>query len=304
MKFAFISYNCNNLLILFLDEEIMQTANLTLSVAVITSTIGRAQLERAILSVKAQTYPCKHYVFVDGEQFRADAKAILDKYPEVTAIYLPMNTGADGWTNSSINAIAPFLVKEAAICYLDDDNWYEPNHVEQCVKTLNESGADYVYALRNFYSPAEQFISKDTLESIGFYENKLDNPYNFQILVNGQTLAMHTTAHKRHHIDTNCYMMRRELAIGISRFWYSGIHNDTNVFNALVQFNVSHCCTKQFTVNYLYDLDKYDMGFTLLVEKAFPSLSREEVRQLNYQVTAQKQQENLERHGGVYPWDK
>lgn len=304
MKFAFISYNCDNLLILFLDKEIMQTANLTLSVAVITSTIGRAQLERAILSVKAQTYPCKHYVFVDGEQFHADAKAILDKYPEVTAIYLPMNTGAGGWTNSSINAIAPFLVKEAAICYLDDDNWYEPNHVEQCVKTLNESGADYVYALRNFYSPTEQFISKDTLESIGFYENKLGNPYNFQILVNGQTLAMHTTAHKRHHIDTNCYMMRRELAIGISRFWYSGIHNDTNVFNALVQFNVSHCCTKRFTVNYLYDLDKYDMGFIISVEKAFPSLSREEVRQLNYQVTAQKQQQNLERHGGVYPWDK
>ena len=275
MKFAFISYNCDNLLILFLDEEVMQTANQTLSVAVITSTIGRAQLERAILSVKAQTYPCKHYVFVDGEQFRTDAKAILDKYPDVIAIYLPMNTGAGGWTNSSINAIAPFLVKEAAICYLDDDNWYEPNHVEQCVKTLNESGADYVYALRNFYSPTEQFISKDTLESIGFYENKLGNPYNFQILVNGQTLAMHTTAHKRHHIDTNCYMMRRELAIGISRFWYSGIHNDTNVFNALVQFNVSHCCTKRFTVNYLYDLDKYDMGFIISVEKAFPSLSRE-----------------------------
>jgi len=116
------------------------------TVAVITSTIGRSHLERAILSVQKQTYPCKHYVFVDGEQFAKDAKQILDKYPHVIATYLPMNTGANGWTNSSINAIAPFLVKEDVICYLDDDNWYEANHVENSLKVLNETGADYVFA--------------------------------------------------------------------------------------------------------------------------------------------------------------
>ncbi|AUI65978.1 MULTISPECIES: glycosyltransferase family A protein [Glaesserella] len=274
------------------------------SVAVITSTIGRAHLERAILSVKAQTYPCKHYVFIDGEQFAADAKAILDKYPDVIATYLPMNTGANRWTNSSINAIAPFLVKEDAICYLDDDNWYEPTHVEMGVKTLNESGADYVYSFRNFYSPNGQFISKDTLESIGFYENRLDNPYNFTITVNDSTIKMNTISHKKHHIDTNCYMMRRELAILTSQFWYSGLQNDTNVFNALIKLGANHCSTREFTVNYLYDLDKYDMGFITTLENYFPHLSRERIRQINYQLTAQKQQQHLERHGGVYPWDK
>ncbi len=274
------------------------------TVAVITSTIGRPHLERAILSVKNQTYPCKHYVFVDGEQFAEKAKAILDKYPEVIATYLPMNTGANGWTNSSINAIAPFLVKEDAICYLDDDNWYEPTHVENGIKTLNESGADYAYSFRNFYTHDEQFICQDTLESIGFYENRLDNPYKFQITINDKTVAMHTTAHKKHHIDTNCYMMKKELAVLTSRFWYSGIHNDTNVFNALTQFNFKHSCTKKFTVNYQYDLEKYDRGFILSVEKSFPHLTRDEVKQINYQVTAQKQLRNLEQHGGVYPWDK
>lgn len=272
--------------------------------AVITSTIGRPELERAILSVKNQTYPCKHYVFVDGEQFAEKAKAILDKYPDVIATYLPMNTGANGWTNSSINAIAPFLVKEDAICYLDDDNWYEPTHIENGIKTLNESGADYAYSLRNFYTHDEQFICQDTLESIGFYENRLDNPFIFQIIVENESIGMTTMSHKKHHIDTNCYMMRKALAVQTSRFWYSGIHNDTNVFNALMQLNVSHCCTKAFTVNYQYDLEKYDMGFILSVEKVFPHLTRDEIKQLNYQVTAQKQLQNLERHGGVYPWDK
>ena len=39
------------------------------TVAVVTSTIGRPELALAIKSVQNQTYPCKHYVFVDGNIF-------------------------------------------------------------------------------------------------------------------------------------------------------------------------------------------------------------------------------------------
>jgi len=114
-------------------------------------------------------------------------KQILDKYPHVIATYLPMNTGANGWTNSSINAIAPFLVKEDVICYLDDDNWYEANHVENSLKVLNETGADYVFALRNLYDAQEEFVCQDLLESIGNYENNLPNPYQFKVTINDKT---------------------------------------------------------------------------------------------------------------------
>lgn len=273
------------------------------TVAVITSTIGRAHLERAIKSVQNQTYPCTHYIFVDGEQFAADAKAIVEKYPNVIVTYLPMNTGAGGWTNSSINAIAPFLVKEDVICYLDDDNWYEPTHIENAIQILNESQADYAFALRNFYSKDEQFICQDTLESIGFYENKLDNPYVFTISVNGTPYTMHTTHHKAYHIDTNCYVMPRTVALNIARFWYSGIHNDTNVLTALKNANLHGVCTKKFSVNYEFDLEKYDLGFILSVENGFPELTRAEVLEIAYQVMRQKQQQNRERHGGRYPWE-
>ena len=201
------------------------------TVAVITSTIGRSHLERASLSVQKQTYPCKHYVFVDGEQFAKDAKQILDKYPHVIATYLPMNTGANGWTNSSINAIAPFLVKEDVICYLDDDNWYEANHVENSLKVLNETGADYVFALRNLYDAQEEFVCQDLLESIGNYENNLPNPYQFKVTINDKTYACQTEVHKKDgHIDTNCYLIKRDLALRVSHFWYSGQNNDTNFY--------------------------------------------------------------------------
>lgn len=59
-----------------------------------------------------QTYPAKHYIFVDGGKYHDKAREILVKYPEVIVTYLPMNTGAGGWTNSAINAIAPYLIKE------------------------------------------------------------------------------------------------------------------------------------------------------------------------------------------------
>lgn len=71
-----------------------------LSVAVVTPTIGRSELERTIQSVQKQTYPCTHYVFVDGKPFFNDAKTILEKYPQVEPIYLPINTGANNWINS------------------------------------------------------------------------------------------------------------------------------------------------------------------------------------------------------------
>lgn len=121
------------------------------TVAVITSSIGRPELTKAISSVKQQTYPCKHYIFVDGAQFEEQVRAIVGSDPDLVVTYLPMNTGANGWVNSSINAIAPFfLVKEYIICYLDDDNWYEPNHIEVVVNALEKNKADFTYSLRNF----------------------------------------------------------------------------------------------------------------------------------------------------------
>ncbi|EDK13819.1 TPA: glycosyl transferase [Haemophilus influenzae] len=45
-----------------------------------TSTIGHPELSLAIKSVQNQTYPCKHYVFVDGNIFWDKAKSIFIEY--------------------------------------------------------------------------------------------------------------------------------------------------------------------------------------------------------------------------------
>lgn len=270
------------------------------SVAVITSTIGRAELVGAIESVQQQSYPCKHYVFVDGEQFHAQAKAILDRYPNVVAIYLPMNTGADGWTNSSINAIAPYLVKEDIICYLDDDNWFQPDHIASGVTCLEESGCHFAYALRNLYDFEGNFLSKDTIESIGFYQAKVEYPVKINLEYQGNVYPLSFRLNKPSHIDTNCFFFPRTLAIQISQHWFSGIHNDTNVWKHLKDSQLTGACTKQFSVNYRFEPKKF---------MNFKGISNDELSQVlsadstTYLIIQYLNKLNLDNHGGVYPWE-
>ncbi|KAE9541982.1 glycosyltransferase [Ursidibacter maritimus] len=270
-----------------------------LSVAVITSTIGRSDLERAILSVRQQSYPCKHYVFVDGKQYHQQAKTILDKYPEVIVTYLPMNTGANGWTNSSINAIAPFLVKEDVICYLDDDNWYEPNHVESGVKLLQNEEYDYAYSLRNLYTLDGEFLSPDSIESIGFYRSILPNPIDLKMNIYGNIVNFSVNLHKESHIDTNCFFLHRNIALLVCNTWFSGKQNDTNVWKTLVNSGLQGICTKLFTVNYIFDVQKFFGGFCI-----YGTFLEQEKYEIHNAIIKYLNELNLSNYGGIYPWDQ
>lgn len=230
------------------------------TVAVITSTIGRPDLERAILSVKNQSYPCKHYVFVDGSQFADAAKLILDRHPNVIATYLPMNTGANGWTNCSVNAIAPFLVKEEIICYLDDDNWYEPNHIESIIHAFQKHDPDYVYSLRNFFNKKQEFICIDNLESLGKLSNNLPTSNKFNIKHQGKIIQFDILGFQKDHIDTNCYAFKRHVALEISKAWYSGKRNDLHVARTLNNLKYQSVCSGAVTVNYYLEYAKMFAG--------------------------------------------
>ncbi|WP_238327080.1 glycosyltransferase family 2 protein, partial [Rodentibacter pneumotropicus] len=224
------------------------------TVAVITSTIGRDELVRAIESVKVQTYPCRHYIFVDGEQFSEKVKGLVEPYQDLVITYLPMNTGKNGMVNSGINAIASFLVEEDIICYLDDDNWYKPNHVEELVKVLDR-GADFAYSLRDFYSLNGQFICSDDWESLGYW--KLNKPVEINIIYADKTYPLvFNFSNQECHIDTNTYAFPRTLAIELSRSWYSGIYNDRHVYKKLQELGKVGVGSAKYTVNYSADLAK------------------------------------------------
>lgn len=273
------------------------------TVAIITSTIGRPKLADAIESVKNQSYPCKHYIFVDGEQFADKARAIVDKYDDLVVTYLPMNTGANGWVNSSINAIAPYLVKEDIICHLDDDNWYEPNHVQSIVETFERCpDADFVYTLRNFYDLQDRFICHDDIESLGIFDNKVLDIYPLVLQIENQTYHLNTKFSQAYHIDTNCYAFRHPIAVMLANSWFSGIFNDRNVLKTISELNLSCASTQQYSVNYVVDVYKiFDVlpilrQYGVEVEKQMGNIQKQLADHLIGLC-----QENIRRHGGR-PW--
>ncbi|WP_165889673.1 glycosyltransferase family 2 protein [Mannheimia granulomatis] len=272
------------------------------TVAVITSTVGRIELERAIFSVQNQTYPCKHYIFVDGEKYHQQAADILNKFDNLTVTYLPMNTGANGWTNSSINAIAPFLIKEDIVCFLDDDNWFEPNHVETGVNALIEHQSGYAYALRKFYDSDGNFICVDTMESIGDYSRGYGEPLEFPFQINETECVMNISGVADNHIDTNCYFMTAELARFISSAWYSGIHNDRNVYAKLKEFGVKGACTKAISVNYILDPAKYIGGLNVFFEAPF-FFNKEQACQFVKEMVKFSSEKSVEGWGGRLIWE-
>ena len=194
-----------------------------LSVAVVTATTGRQSLVRAIESVKNQTYPCRHYVFVDG-MFDVPAEAYGHG---VNFIQLPVSTGSNGYMNAGIIAASAYLVPDDLICWLDDDNWFEPEHVESLLTAIE--GKSYAYSLRKLVTQDGQFFANDDWESLGHHgEHGL--------------------------IDVNCYLMSRALAVQIAPAWYQQqdgyMVGDRYMFASLKANNIPYGTSGKYTVNY------------------------------------------------------
>lgn len=221
------------------------------TVAVITTTIGRETLEKSIISIQNQTYPCKHYVFVDGKQYWHKVKHLEEKYPDVIFTFLPMNTGGENNIgNGAIHAILPYLLKEDIFCFLDDDNWHDPEHVEHLANFISQHNLDYAYSLRRLYTEDYEYLCDDNIESLGFWFYEFD-----EILPQSDGEAL-TFSNKGNAnlIDTNCYGLTRNIAFQLSEAWYSGTGNDKTVFRTLLKLNARGGVTGKRTANYKLNL--------------------------------------------------
>ena len=191
------------------------------TVAVITATTGRASLQQAIDSVAAQTHPCQHYIFVDGQ---GSPSSVVGE--NITLIQLPKPTGLNGVMNGAICAAGAYIATEDYVTYLDDDNWFEPNHIESMVSAIGDNA--YAYSLRKLIEPDGTFWANDDGESIGHFGEM---------------------------VDANCLMLQRNLAQGIAPLCMTstpegGSTWDRVVWNSLQQHKIKWAATGQYTVNY------------------------------------------------------
>ena len=203
-----------------------------MKVAVVTPTIASEHLKKCIDSVDKQTYEdIVHYIFIDGCQYEPKAREILVGSSKTRMIELEENVGK-GWYGHRVYAACSFLVNADVICYLDEDNFLEPNHIETVVKKLQE-GNDWVYSLRNIHDKEGKFLCEDNCESLGKW------PVYFNPEV--------------HHIDTSCFAIRRDIAVHIGHSWYGKWGADRQFFSALKKYFTKYDCTNQYTTNYRLD---------------------------------------------------
>jgi len=203
------------------------------SIAVITSTIGRETLHDTIKSVQSQTRKAIHYVFVHGKEFEEKSKVILNQYNGVVPIYLPNNNGNDGYGMAPVYALAPFVISEDILCYLDDDNFYEKNHIQKTVGLIEENNLDWAYSLRRIVDNDGNYICDDDCESLGYFPN---------------------TA-KQYLVDNSCYVVKTNLARQTSYKWYYPICSDRNFLKGLLESKAKCGCTGEATVNYRLSKD-------------------------------------------------
>jgi len=216
-----------------------------MKVAVVTPTIASEHLKKCIDSVDKQTYEdIVHYIFIDGCQYEPKAREILVGSSKTRMIELEENVGK-GWYGHRVYAACSFLVNADVICYLDEDNFLEPNHIETVVKKLQE-GNDWVYSLRNIYDKEGKFLCEDNCESLGKW------PVYFNPEVQ--------------HIDTSCFAIRRDISVRVGHSWYGQWGADRQFFGALKKYFPKYDCTNQYTTNYRLDGNENSVNEEFFVE--------------------------------------
>ena len=200
------------------------------SVIVVTPTIGSPKLADAIESVQKQTYKnLNHLIVVDGADYFMKA---VDNIPfgvdsNIQILPLPYNTGKTGgdFYGHRIYAGIPHFLNADYIFFLDEDNWYEPDHVASLVEVLDR-GNDFTHSLRKIYNPDKSYVADDNCEALGqwpiFFSH--DNP---------QYLA-----------DTSSFAFNRKFLEKTCHLWHSGWGGDRRYFYSVKDVAKWDTCRK------------------------------------------------------------
>ena len=212
------------------------------TVCVITGTTGHPMLKRAIESVQEQTYAMiEHLVVIDGPERYEPADAILNSLAEqrgVKTIRLPYATGKNTWNGHRIYGAMNSIAMTDYVCWLDEDNWFEPDHIESLVESIRQTQAAWAFSLRKIVDQDGQFVCLDECESLGNLNPTFKDDNDF-------------------HIDTSCYLVRRDVAIQLSGVWNrpawpvdGAMGPDRLLCRVLMEHFTTGRCTRKFSVNY------------------------------------------------------
>lgn len=225
-------------------------------VSVITPTTGNPSLADALTSVNNQCYAdISHIVVIDGARFEPAAREIIREAgsDRTSVASLPFNTGNHGFNGHRIYAAMSFLNNSDYVLFLDEDNWFDENHVQSLVYLIEENQLDWAYSLRKIYTHDGRFVAHDDCESIGPYQSYSSK---FSRLV-----------------DTNCYCVKRKVLTKVGNAWYHTLGADRSFYQRIskefpdFQTTSLHTCNYRLTQNKLPNADFFLRGNRFMHQK-------------------------------------
>lgn len=201
-------------------------------IMVITPTTGKDTVKKAVESVANQAIKTEHLLVMDG-------KESLDRFSNLGHVWtnghtqtmtLFENVGGNGWYGHRVYAAMPLLVNADYILFLDEDNWFEPNHVETMINKIKSKDLMWSYSLRRICNEAGEYLADDDCESLGRWPTFYDHTVNF--------------------VDTNCYCFRRDYLVNVAHAFYGQWGADRPFYKAASTKLPSFGCTGLATVNY------------------------------------------------------
>lgn len=215
-----------------------------MNTVVITPTTGLPFLAKAMESTNDQ--PCEHWIVIDGAQHAQKVADILaaGDYVNKKIILLPENTGKPDYHWSRKDNLKFFgnriyagisnLVNADHVLFLDEDNWFDYNHVESMLNLLNMPGRghEWVYSLRKCVDQEGNVLFPDDCDSLG-------------IFASWKNINL---------VDMNCYCFKTEFLMKINTtlqtdyYWTDRLLSRVAVSTAKDFY--SYGCTGLYTVNY------------------------------------------------------
>jgi Glycosyl transferase family 2 len=127
-------------------------------VTVVTPTTGNPTLLRALESVSRQSHkPIQHLVFNDGAELQPELKKQILQY-NIDLIEMPYPTGRDRFNGHRIYGASAFLGNGDHFCFLDEDNWFDTNHVASLLEVINGGRrVDWAFSLRKIVDADAKF---------------------------------------------------------------------------------------------------------------------------------------------------
>jgi hypothetical protein len=146
--------------------------------AIIMATVVRPSLAQAIRSVYAQRFGGRVQILIGIDRWegeRAMLDALLAECPShmtVTQVDLGYSTSQrhgglyPSHFGGALKTILSYAANSRYVTYLDDDNWFAPNHLASMLKAVE--GKAWAFALRNFIeNDSGDLLCPDTWESMG-----------------------------------------------------------------------------------------------------------------------------------------